>query len=43
MLESDVLEKWFSEFENALSEPDATRIDALFHDDSHWRDVLAFS
>ena len=30
-------------FETALVSRDAARIGALFHEDSHWRDVLAFT
>ena len=30
-------------FEAALASQDAARIGALFHQDSHWRDVLAFT
>lgn len=35
--------RWLSAFETALGSTDATRIAALFHEDSHWRDVLAFT
>src|SRR4051812_7480356 len=34
---------WLSAFENALEARDPARIGALFHEDSHWRDVLAFT
>ncbi|MSP05714.1 MAG: NAD(P)/FAD-dependent oxidoreductase [Acetobacteraceae bacterium] len=34
---------WLSAFERALASQDAARIGALFHQDSHWRDVLAFT
>jgi len=34
---------WLSDFETALSARDAARIAALFHEDSHWRDVLVFT
>jgi len=34
---------WLASFELALSARDADRIAALFHDDCHWRDVLAFT
>ncbi len=34
---------WLQAFEAALASGDATRIGALFHEDSHWRDVLAFT
>ena len=35
--------RWLSAFERALASRDAARIGALFHADSHWRDVLAFT
>jgi putative flavoprotein involved in K+ transport len=35
--------RWLAEFETALSSRDAGRIAALFHEDSHWRDILAFT
>jgi len=36
-------ENWLAQFESALAEPDGTALSALFHPDSHWRDVLALS
>jgi cation diffusion facilitator CzcD-associated flavoprotein CzcO len=36
-------EDWLVAFEGALKSQDATRISALFHQDCHWRDVLAFT
>jgi cation diffusion facilitator CzcD-associated flavoprotein CzcO len=36
-------ENWLAQFESALAEPDGTALNALFHPDSHWRDVLALS
>jgi cation diffusion facilitator CzcD-associated flavoprotein CzcO len=36
-------EDWLAAFETALVSRDAVRIGALFHDDCHWRDVLAFT
>lgn len=36
-------EDWLATFEAALASRDATRIGALFHQDCHWRDVLAFT
>src|SRR4051794_23168454 len=33
---------WLKAFETALQSRDAAQIGALFHADSHWRDVLAF-
>jgi len=35
--------RWLSAFETALVSRDAARIGAMFHQDSHWRDVLAFT
>ena len=34
---------WLSAFEAALAARDAGRIGDLFHDDCHWRDILAFT
>ena len=34
---------WLEAFEAALASRDAARIGALFHADSHWRDILAFT
>ncbi|MBV1796499.1 NAD(P)/FAD-dependent oxidoreductase [Siccirubricoccus sp. G192] len=34
---------WLGAFEAALAACDVARVGALFHDDSHWRDVLAFT
>jgi putative flavoprotein involved in K+ transport len=34
---------WLKAFEAALLSRDAARIGELFHEDSHWRDVLAFT
>ena len=36
-------ENWLAQFETALAEPDDGLLKALFHPDSHWRDVLALS
>ncbi|MBN8871502.1 MAG: NAD(P)/FAD-dependent oxidoreductase [Rhodospirillales bacterium] len=36
-------ETWLAAFETALATRDPTRIASLFHADSHWRDVLAFT
>ena len=36
-------EHWITAFETALATRDAAQIGALFHQDSHWRDVLAFT
>src|SRR5437868_3871988 len=35
--------QWLSLFEDALHKGDATALRNLFHADSHWRDVLAFT
>ncbi len=35
--------RWLSAFETALVSRDAKRIGALFHEDSYWRDILAFT
>ena len=34
---------WLAAFEAALTARDVARISALFHEDSHWHDVLAFT
>jgi len=36
-------EHWLTEFEAALPDADAAALARLFHPDSYWRDVLAFS
>lgn len=36
-------EDWLAAFETALASRDAAQIGALFHQDCHWRDVLAFT
>lgn len=38
-----VTERWLAQFEHALSAHDWSGIEALFHPDCHWRDVLALS
>lgn len=35
--------EWLTAFEAALQSRDPQQIGALFHEDSHWRDVLAFT
>jgi putative flavoprotein involved in K+ transport len=35
--------RWLADFETALGSQDVDRIAALFHEDSHWRDILAFT
>src|ERR1700676_112419 len=34
---------WLAALETALASRDAARIGALFHQDCHWRDILAFT
>lgn len=38
-----VVENWLAQFERALGEPDAAQLRALFHAESHWRDILALT
>jgi hypothetical protein len=38
-----VTNQWLARFEAALASRDAARLEALFHADSHWRDVLALT
>jgi cation diffusion facilitator CzcD-associated flavoprotein CzcO len=40
---SVVAENWLTRFESALAAPGGGSLDALFHPDSFWRDVLALS
>lgn len=35
--------RWLTDFETALVSRDPAKIAALFHEESHWRDVLAFT
>lgn len=35
--------EWLGTFEAALAARDVVRISALFHADSHWHDILAFT
>ncbi len=35
--------RWLAQFEKALGEHDGAPLEALFHPDSHWRDVLALT
>ena len=35
--------RWLAAFEDALASRDTKEIGALFHEDGHWRDVLAFT
>ena len=34
---------WLIAFESALASREAARIGALFHQDCHWHDILAFT
>jgi putative flavoprotein involved in K+ transport len=38
-----ITERWLAQFERALSDRDNALLEALFHADSHWRDVLALT
>ena len=38
-----VAENWLAQFEQALAARSHSRLNALFHADSHWRDVLALT
>jgi cation diffusion facilitator CzcD-associated flavoprotein CzcO len=38
-----VVEAWLARFERALADADDRALEALFHADSHWRDVLALT
>jgi putative flavoprotein involved in K+ transport len=40
---STAAENWLTHFERALTQPDSDLFNALFHPDSHWRDILALS
>ena len=37
------VDHWLAQFERALAQPDMALLKALFHADSHWRDVLALT
>ena len=37
------VENWLEQFERALAETDDANLRALFHADSHWRDLLALT
>jgi hypothetical protein len=41
--DTDCVEKWLATFEQALHAGDADGLTALFADDCHWRDLLAFT
>ena len=36
-------ERWLATFESALNSRDLAQIGSLFHQDCHWRDILAFT
>jgi cation diffusion facilitator CzcD-associated flavoprotein CzcO len=36
-------DQWLADFDAALAAPGDDRLKALFHEDTHWRDVLAFT
>jgi putative flavoprotein involved in K+ transport len=38
-----IAENWLAQFEDALAARSRSRLHALFHADSHWRDVLALT
>lgn len=40
---SVAVDNWLTQFEEALAKPDDGLLNALFHPDSYWRDVLALS
>ena len=39
----NIVERWVAAFETALNTQDIEKIGALFHRESYWRDVLAFT
>ncbi|MFT5172060.1 MAG: cation diffusion facilitator CzcD-associated flavoprotein CzcO [Gammaproteobacteria bacterium] len=39
----ELVTAWLSAFEQAIANGNETQVAALFEDDSHWRDVLAFT
>ncbi|MGD9806473.1 MAG: NAD(P)-binding domain-containing protein [Hyphomicrobiaceae bacterium] len=39
----DAVTQWLRAFETALTDRDAAALEALFVEDSHWRDILAFT
>ena len=39
----DAAERWLSAFESALSARELAQLGDLFHQDCHWRDILAFT
>ena len=48
MLETDeslfaVSNQWLQDFETSITDSDYESLMVLFHDDCHWRDLLAFT
>jgi putative flavoprotein involved in K+ transport len=41
--DAERVQEWLSEFEDALRASDRADLEALFVEDSHWRDLLAFT
>ena len=39
----EIVDRWLDRFERALAAGDDAALGALFHADSHWRDVLALT
>ena len=40
---ANAVDEWLMQFERALAEPGTAALGALFHPNSHWRDLLAFT
>ena len=40
---ANAVDEWLMQFERALAEPGTAALGALFHPDSHWRDLLALT
>ncbi|MCG6121523.1 MAG: NAD(P)/FAD-dependent oxidoreductase [Microvirga sp.] len=40
---AEAAQRWLGAFEAALASRDAARVGALFEEDCHWRDILAFT
>ena len=38
-----IAQNWLTQFEKALARPDDVLLKTLFHADSYWRDLLAFT
>jgi hypothetical protein len=39
----EIAESWLNAFEHALREGDREQLESLFLEESHWRDLLAFT